>query len=280
MDEISNFLEYEILKVGAYSFTVSIVFSVAVTIIVTLLIIWLIKKFLFRKIAQNKLEEGNLYSVFQIIKYFIWIISILLMLDIVGIKLNVLLAGSAALLVGIGLGLQNTFNNFISGLILLFEGTIKVGDILEIDGDVVKIRRIGLRTSAAITRDDIVVIIPNAHITSNKIINWSHQDKKTRFKVTVGVAYGSDVDLVVRILVESAMEHPEIYDKSLVKARFVDFGNSSLDFELLFFSNKIFRIENVKSDIRKIINRKFIQNNITIPFPQMDLHFKSDERNV
>ncbi len=280
MGQISNFLEYEIFNVGKYSFTVSIVFSVAVTIVITLLIIWLIKKFLFRKVVRNSLDEGNLFSVFQIIKYVIWILSILLMLDIVGIKLNVLLAGSAALLVGVGLGLQNTFNNFISGLILLFEGTIKVGDILEIDDEVVKIRRIGLRTSTAITRDDIVVIIPNAHITSNKVINWSHQDKKTRFKVNVGVAYGSDVDLVIRILVESAMEHPEIYDKSLVKARFVDFGNSSLDFELLFFSNKIFRIENVKSDIRKIINQKFIENNITIPFPQMDLHFKTDERNA
>ena len=96
-----------------------------------------------------------------------------------GIKLNVLLAGSAALLVGIGLGLQNTFNNFIAGIILLFEGSLKVGDIIEVDGDVVKIQRIGLRTSTAISRDDISVILPNSILTSNKLINWSHQSKKT-----------------------------------------------------------------------------------------------------
>ncbi|MBS0012270.1 MAG: mechanosensitive ion channel, partial [Bacteroidales bacterium] len=119
-------------------------------------------------------------------------------------------------------------------------------------------------------------IIPNSVITTNKVINWSHQSEKTRFKIKVGVAYGSDVDLVIRILKESALEHQEISDKSSIIARFSDFGNSSLDFELLFFTTNIFRIENLKSDIRKIINRKFIENKITIPFPQVDLHFKSD----
>jgi len=179
-------------------------------------------------------------------------------------------------LVGIGLGLQETFNNFISGVILLFEGSVKVGDILEIDGEVVRMQRIGLRTSSAKNRDDIIIILPNSLITTNKVINWSHQSAKTRFRIKVGVAYGSDVDLVMKILKESALEHPEISDKSAIITRFIDFGNSSLDFELLFFSSNIFRIENVKSEIRRVINRKFAENKITIPFPQVDLHFKSD----
>lgn len=277
MGSLKEFIEYEIFRIGEYSFTTSEVISVIITIIITLLLIFIVKRIIFRKTVQSKFEQGNLYSLFQIFKYLIWIISIMIILEIVGIKLNVILAGSAALLVGIGLGLQNTFNNFVSGIILLFEGSIKVGDILELDGDVVKMERIGLRTSAAINRDDIMVIIPNSLITSNKVINWSHQIKKTRFRITVGVAYGSDVDLVIKILKESALEHPMITDKSSILARFIDFGNSSLDFELLFFSNNIFRIENVKSEIRIIINRKFAENNITIPFPQMDVHFKSDD---
>jgi small-conductance mechanosensitive channel len=192
----------------------------------------------------------------------------------IGLKLNMLLAGSAALLVGVGLGLQNTFNDFVSGIILLFEGTIKVGDVLEIDNDVVKIQQLGLRTSSAINRDDISIIIPNSLLITSRVINWSHQSKKTRFRIKVGVTYGSDVDLVLKILKESAYEHPEVKNRSSISARFVDFGNSSLDFELLFFSTDIFRIENIKSDIRKTINRKFIENNITIPFPQMDVHIK------
>jgi small-conductance mechanosensitive channel len=214
--------------------------------------------------------------LYQIIRYFLWVISITLILESLGISITVLIAGSAALLVGVGLGLQQTFNDFISGLILLVEGTTKIGDVLQIDGDVVIIQKIGLRTSKGLNRDDIIVIIPNSLITTNKVINWSHQSKKTRFRINVGVAYGSDVDLVVKILEASALEHPDITDKNLIEARLIDFGNSSLDFQVLFFSDNAFRIEKVKSDIRKIINRKFIENNIVIPFPQRDLHIKSD----
>lgn len=276
MERVRKFIEFEIFSIGDYSFTTSKIITSVLIILVTILVISLLKRIIFRKNVESKFEKGNLYSLFQIIKYVVWIISILLLLETLGLKLNVILAGSAALLVGIGLGLQNTFNNFVSGIILLFERSIKVGDILQIDGDVVKIQHIGLRTSSAINRDDIVVIIPNSLITSNILINWSHQHKKTRFRIKVGVAYGSDVDLVIRILKESALDHPDISDKSSIIARFTDFGNSSLDFELLFFSDNIFRIENVKSEIRQIINRKFIENRITIPFPQMDVHFKSD----
>ncbi|MFA5695544.1 MAG: mechanosensitive ion channel domain-containing protein, partial [Proteiniphilum sp.] len=258
MDKLRDFIEYEIFRIGEYSFTNSKIITVALVVLSTMGILSVIKKLLFRKKIENRYDRGNLYSLFQIIKYFVWIIAILIMLEELGLKLNALLAGSAALLVGIGLGLQNTFNNFVSGIILLFEGSIHVGDVLEIDDDVVQIEKIGLRTSKAIDRDYISVIIPNSLITSNKVVNWSHQDRKTRFRIKVGVAYGSDVDLVIKVLRESALDHKDISDKSSVIARFVDFGSSSLDFELLFFSDNVFRIENVKSDIRKIINEKFI----------------------
>ena len=276
MTKIEQFLEFEIFKVGTYTLTFGKITTVILILFITIFFLWLVRKLIFRQKLKAKIEEGNLYSIFQILRYLIWIISILLMLDTLGLKLNVLLAGSAALLVGVGLGLQNTFNNFISGLTILFEGSIKVGDILEIDGDVVKILNTGLRTTAAINRDDIIIILPNSLITSNKVINWSHQTKKTRFRIKVGVAYGSDVDLVTTILKEAALEHDDITDKSAVNARLINFGNSSLDFELLFFSDNVFRIENVKSDVRKIINRKFKENNISIPFPQLDLHLKSN----
>lgn len=276
MDTINSIIEFELFKIGKYSLTVGILLTVLFAIIFTKVALWILKKIIFRKKNLKRFEEGNLHSLYQIIKYVIWIFAILIILETVGLKLNVLLAGSAALLVGIGLGLQNTFNDFISGIILLFEGSIKIGDILEIDNDVVKIQRIGLRTSEAMNRDDIVTILPNSLITTNKVINWSHQSKKTRFRINVGVAYGSDVDLVIEILQKSALEHPEIKDGSSINVRFLNFGNSSLDFALLFFSKNIFRIESVKSEIRIIINRKFIENNITIPFPQIDLHLKSN----
>ncbi len=276
MEEVNDFLQYEIFHFGKYKIEVITLVIIALILLITRLIIWIIKKTLFRKERLNKHDQGNTYAVFQILKYLIWILAIVLTLETIGVKVTVLIAGSAALLVGVGLGLQQTFNDVISGIILLWERSIKVNDILEIDGDVVMIQEIGLRTSKGLNRDEISIIIPNSLITTNKVINWSHQTKKTRFRINVGVAYGSNVDLVLKILEESAYEHPDVGNKYHVEARFVEFNSSSLDFQILFFSENVFRIEKVKSDIRKTINRKFIENKITIPFPQVDVHLKKE----
>ncbi len=276
MERLNKFLEINLLSVGETKIQVYTVIVVVFILLLTKLLLWLIKKSLFRSRKLTQLDPGNSYALFQIIRYLAWVIAIAFVLEAIGVKITVLIASSAALLVGIGLGLQQTFNDVVSGIILLSERSIKVHDVLEIDGDVVKIQSIGLRTSKGLNRDDISIIIPNSLITTNKVINWSHQSKKTRFRIDVGVAYGSDVDRVLKILEESALEHPDIHDKELTEARLVNFGNSSLDFQILFFSKNIFRISKVKSDIRRIISRKFAENKITIPFPQMDLHLKSD----
>ncbi len=277
MEIVDKIMDFELFHLAHYQFKVENLLTVIVIFIATKFIIWLIKKGLYGRKKLTRFDESNRYALFQIIRYVIWIISLSLILDAIGIKITVLIAGSAALLVGFGLGLQQTFNDVISGIILLIEGSTRVGDILEIDGDIVMIENIGLRTSTGLNRDDIVVIIPNSLITTNKVINWSHQSMKTRFRISVGVAYGSDVELVKKILEASVFEHPDITDKKLIEGRLVNFGNSSLDFQVLFFSQNVFRIEKVKSDIRRIINRKFIENNITIPFPQMDVHMKSEK---
>lgn len=275
IEVINKILEFELISVGQYKVRIITLVVVLLILVITKAILWIIKKSLFRKKNFKQIDEGNTYSLFQIIKYVIWVLSIGLILETIGVKVTLLIAGSAALLVGIGLGLQQTFNDVISGIILLSERSIRIDDVLEIDEDIVRIQEIGLRTSKGLNRDDISIIIPNSLITTNKVINWSHQSKKTRFRIDVGVSYGSDVDLVPKILEESAFEHPDIYDRDLIEARLVNFGNSLLDFQVLFFSKNIFRISRVKSDIRRIINQKFILNNITIPFPQMDLHLKS-----
>ncbi len=280
MEQLNNFLQFELLNVNGYVIRVYTLVIVSLIILITKGVLWLIHKAIVQKYKSDTDSLGNIYALYHIIKYIIWVVSIGLVLETIGIKVTILIAGSAALLVGIGLGLQQTFNDIVSGLILLFEKSIKIKDILEIDGDVVEIQEIGFRTSKGLNRDEISIIIPNSLITTTKVINWSHQAKKTRFKISVGVAYGSDVDLVAKILEESVIEHPDIPDNASVEARFINFGNSSLDFLVLFFSEDVFRIEKVKSDIRKIINRKFIENNISIPFPQMDLHLKSNDTDL
>ena len=276
MEILREFLEFELIRVGEYKIRVYTLATILIIFLITKLILVLIKKTLFRKRKINEFDKGNAYALFQIIRYVIWVVAVGLVLETIGIKVTVLIAGSAALLVGIGLGLQQTFNDVLSGIILLSEKSIKIDDILEIDGDIVKMQSIGLRTSKGLNTDDISIIIPNSLITTNKVINWSHQTKKTRFRIDVGVAYGSDVDLVIKTLEDSAFEHPDTSDRELTEARLVNFGNSSLDFQVLFFSKNIFRINKVKSDIRRIINKKFTENNISIPFPQMDLHLKSN----
>jgi small-conductance mechanosensitive channel len=276
IETIQNFLELKLLSVGSYEIRVFTLVKILVIFLITNIITWLIRKALYRKRKFSKLDKGSAYALYQIIRYIIWVIAIGFILEAIGIKVTVLIAGSAALLVGVGLGLQQTFNDVISGIILLSEQSIKIDDVLEIDGDVVKIQSIGLRTSKGLNTDDISIIIPNSLITTNKVINWSHQTKKTRFRIDVGVAYGSDVDLVIKVLEESAFEHPDVSDRELTEARLMNFGNSSLDFQVLFFSKNIFRISKVKSDIRRIISRKFDESGIAIPFPQMDLHLRSN----
>ncbi|MBD0778916.1 mechanosensitive ion channel [Maribacter sp. ANRC-HE7] len=274
METIKDFLELELIHIGKFNLRVYTLVTILMIFLMTRLLLSLIKKTLFRS-RYGKLDKGSSYALFQIIKYVLWVIALALVLETLGIKLTVLIAGSAALLVGIGLGLQQTFNDILSGIILLSEKSIKIEDVLEIDGDIVKIESIGLRTSKALNTDDVSIIIPNSLITTNKVINWSHQTMKARFRIDVGVAYGSDIDLVIKILEESAFEHPDVYDRESTEARLVNFGNSSLDFQVLFFSQSIFRIGKVKSDIRRSISRKFTDHHIEIPFPQVDLHVKS-----
>ncbi|MDU8886827.1 mechanosensitive ion channel [Yeosuana sp. MJ-SS3] len=276
METLNQILETEIFTLGTYTLKISQLASILIIIIVTKGILWIIKKAFFHKNIFSKIDAGSSYALLKFIKYVVWIIAIALVLESIGVKVTLLLAGSAALLVGIGLGLQQTFNDVISGIILLSERSIEVGDVLEIDGDVVIIESIGLRTSKAMNRDDISIIIPNSLITTSKVINWSHQSHQTRFKIHVGVAYGSDVDVVIKVLEESTFEHSEFHDRKLIEARLLGFGASSLDFQLLFFSANIFRIGKIKSDIRRRINKNFIENNIIIAFPQMDLHLKSN----
>lgn len=280
METIKRILEFELITVGEYTLRVYAIFSIIIIFILTKTLLWLIKRALYRKSESDKFNTKDSYALFQIIKYLIWVIAVGFILEAIGIKVTVLIAGSAALLVGIGLGLQQTFNDVISGIILLSEKSIRIGDVLDIDGVVVKIQSIGLRTSKGINTDDISMIIPNSLITTNKVINWSHQSEKARFRVDISVSYGSDVDLVIKILEESVIEHQDVYNKNLIEARLINFGASSLDFQVLFYSQNIFSIGKVKSDIRRIIYKNLAINNITIPFPQLDLHLKSNKNEI
>ncbi len=270
---LKEIFNIKLIESGDYTLTIFHIISIILILIVTNVIIRLVKKLFNRQEMKKGLERGKSHAIFQIFKYIIWITSILLILDTAGIKITFLLASSAALLVGLGLGLQQLFQDFISGITLLIEGTIKVGDIVETaGGEVGKVDEISLRTSKLRTRDNIILIVPNSTLIISTVINWSHIEQTTRFKVKVGVAYGSDVDKVTSLLLKCAEGHKEIVKRPSPTVFFKDFGNSSLDFELLFYTNETFRVERIKSDLRYAIDKAFRENNITVPFPQRDVH--------
>jgi small-conductance mechanosensitive channel len=206
----------------------------------------------------------------------LWVIAIALVLETMGVKVTILIASSAALLVGIGFGLQHVFSDIVSGLIILFDGSLHITDVVEVDDMVGKVQNIGLRTTVVTTRDNVNVIIPNHKFTSDNLINWSHIEKKTRFNIDVGVAYGSDVMLVKQLLLQCAENHKSIESNPKSFVRFNNFGDSSLDFQLYFWTKMSFEVENIKSDIRFAIDDAFRKNDVVIPFPQRDVHMKGD----
>ncbi len=275
--DLNTLLNTEIFHFKQHSLTLMQVLTVILIFIVTKLIALLLKFIVvsFRRFSNKDSTHG--YPVYQVAMYFVWTISIIYMLEALGIEFSIILAGGAALLVAIGLGLQHLFHDALSGLVMLFERSVRENDILEIDGDVVKIQKIGFRTSLALNRDMIVIIVPNSVITSNKVINWSNQTENTRFGIDVSVAYGSDVDEVIRVLEKCAADHPEIRSDHAVEARLTDFAASGLEFRLLFFSDNVFQIERIKSEVRRIINREFNEQGIVIPFPQLDVKIKPNE---
>ncbi len=275
MKQLLELLQQPLVKIGKLNIDVYSVFKLVLIIAATYLFLFLLKKFIRRVGKNKKVEPSRQYSLILLISYFVWVIAIALILETIGIKITILLAGSAALMVGLGLGLQQTFNDMVSGIILLFEGTIRVNDIMEVDGIIGRVTQINLRTSKLQTREGIVIIVPNHKFINNNVINWTHNSAPSRFSLIVGVAYGSDVEKVRDILFRCAEENKDVMnDNSLYKiqVRFRDFAESSLEFELMFWSFQIFGIENVKSDIRFKIDAAFRKENITIPFPQRVLH--------
>ncbi|HRX28717.1 MAG TPA: mechanosensitive ion channel [Saprospiraceae bacterium] len=254
------------------------VLTAILVLLIARLIVWLLTNVvMYALYKQNDVDEGSKYAINQILKYVIYVFAILIALRSLGIDMTIIMGGAAALLVGIGLGLQQTFNDFFSGLVLLFERTVSIGDILYIDGKAATVKKIGLRSSIIEPADSQSIIVPNSKLVNNSVQNWTHFDPNVRFSVQVGVAYGSDTVLVRDLLLKAAHNCKRInrYPKPFI--RFQDFGDSSLHFELFFYSNEYLANEDVKSDLRFEIDRLFRENKITIPFPQRDVWIREQK---
>lgn len=229
----------------------------------------LLKQLVF---PRYRVVTGVQFSIIRLAHYAILFIGFLCMLKVLGFELTNLTILGGALGVGLGFGLQAIVNNLASGLILLFERPVKVDDMIQVGTEVGEIQKIGLRATVVKTFDDAKIIIPNADLVTGQVINWTLTDRRVRVKVPVGVAYGTDTNRVLEILMACAEDHPMALSQPAPTALFLAFGDSSLNFELRVWIHEFSDRRLVHSELNQSIEEEFRLADITIPFPQRDLH--------
>ena len=271
-DDSGNFVRY--------SFTLSRIFFIIFVLLIARISLSIFRVIIYKSTREKKwIDDAGRYTIIQLSKYLIYTFALIAALQGIGIEPTVLLAGSAALFVGIGFGLQSILADVFSGIILLFDGSIKVGDVVEMnDQEICKVEHIFIRTSHVKTLDGKTLIVPNSNLTKENVVNWSISDKVTRFNIDVGVAYGSDTQKVKDILYQCALKHPLVEKTRNINVTLEEFGEYSLKFKVYFWAKKTWEIINIKSDIRFAIDQSFRNNGIKIPFPQRDIHIISNEK--
>lgn len=250
--------------------TVGLLLTITIAFIITSFILKWMRGIFTRK--MNEEDKLKFISLFKFIKYMVYVVVVLITVNMAGIDITILITASAALFIGLGLALQELFQDVIGGIFIIVDKSLSVGDIIEVDGKVGKVFEIKLRTVRALTRDDKVVMIPNHKFISDIIYNYTQNHKTTRESVKVGVAYGSDVQLVTRILDEIAQIQKGILKNPKPFVLFEDFADSALLFSLNFYITDSFVDPKIKSEVRYKIDAKFREHKIAIPFPQRDVH--------
>ncbi|QBA64684.1 mechanosensitive ion channel family protein [Muriicola soli] len=266
-----DFLSYQIIESENIHITVGTLLTIVIAIIVVTYFLRIVHNLVVKKLPKS--DQNKFVSIFSFLKYLFYVLVIIVILHSSGVNLTVLLTASAALFVGLGFALQTLFQDIISGVLMILDQSIHVGDIIEVEGKVGRVFEIRLRSTRALTRDDKVLIIPNHIFLTNTIYNFTQNHNTTRESLVVGVAYGSDVQLVTKILEETAMDQIGVLKDPPPFVQFDDFGDSALVFSLNFFIEDGFRVPRMRSEMRYRIDDQFRKKGVTIPFPQRDVHF-------
>lgn len=271
---IGEFLNFELINFGVPNskiiITIGLVLMFFLAVFVTNQILKFLRLLLTRKIPSE--DRKKFISIFIFIKYIVYVIIILITLSTAGINLTLLVTTSAALLVGIGFALKNLFQNIIAGIYIILDKSLFVGDTIQINNHVGRVIEIKLRTTRIVTRDQKIIIIPNYKFIEDILENYTQNDEVTRESVQVGVAYGSDVELVKELLLQSVKDQNFIISTQEPFVFFEDFGDSALIFSVYFFVSNSFIAPRIRSDVRFKIDQLFRENNIKIPFPQRDVY--------
>ncbi len=278
-DAFSSFTEFlntVLFELGGNAISLGTIFYFIFAFIILGYFAKIVRRLLLRTILPKaNLDRGVSASIASITRIVIIIVGSVVIIQTAGIDLSALTLLAGALGVGIGFGLQNITDNFISGIIILFEKPIKVGDRIEVgdvQGDVINI---SFRATMILTNDNISIIVPNSEFISSRVINWSHNDRNIRFRIPVGVSYNENPEIVKKILLEVAKKNPHVNDDPEPTVLFSEFGDSSLNFHLAVWTTSHTAKPSVlKSELYFEIFKKFKEEGIEIPFPQRDLHIK------
>ncbi len=263
-------------NLGSQRISVGLVLTSAGVLYGSFLASWIVQKLLMAEvIIKRQVQRGVRHSIAKLIHYIVIFIGFLFALSVLGFDVTKLTILVSAFGIGIGFGLQSIVNNFVCGLILLFERPVRVGDIIELAGKWAEIKKIGLRSTTIQTFEQADVIIPNADLVTGQVTNWTLSNRQVRITIPVGVAYGSDIPLVMETLVACANTNSKITKTPEPQVLFLNFGESTLDFELrVWVLDAEYRLK-VKSELNQEIERRFREANIKIAFPQRDLHLRS-----
>jgi small-conductance mechanosensitive channel len=254
----------------------TLVWFVVILLLVVLLARFTRRLLRTRVLVHTKLDLGTQYLISRIAGYAVLVLGMIIGLQTLGLNLSSLAVLAGALGVGIGFGLQNIVHNFVSGLILMGERSVQIGDRVEVGNVLGQVIRIGARATAIQTNDNISVIVPNSEFVSNRVVNWSLQgDRRVRFRLPVGVAYGSEPRMVEKLMLEVALANPAVLREPMPRVVFLGFGDSALNFELRVWTVEMMhRPGELRSQLYFALWDKFKEHKIEIPFPQRDLHVK------
>lgn len=280
-EEFGYFFTTKLFSIGQSDITLVTIGYLIISIVGLIYLSNRLSKFIGKSVLNRySATESTIQTVSTIIRYLILVIGLMVIIQSAGIDLSTLSILAGALGVGIGFGLQNITNNFISGVIILFEQPIKVGDRIEVANIKGDVTRISARATTVLTNDNISVIVPNSEFISSTVINWSHNDRNVSFRFPVGVAYKEDPRKIKDLLLEVAKENDGVLNYPEPDVLFDEFGESSLNFFLRVWTTEYTSRPNIlKSQLYYSIFEKFKDNNIEIPFPQQDLHLKSGFEN-
>ena len=270
INQIKDFLGLSLIQSKHINITIGALIAVVFAFWFTSFLLRMIRKFVTRKLP---LEDTNKFiSIFQFIKYLVYLFVIMFALRISVVDISVLLTASAAIFIGLGFALQQLFQDLIAGILIIVEQSLKVGDIIELNGKVGKVDKISLRSTRAYTRNQRVMIIPNHMFMNDLLFNWTQNNTIVRDNITIQVAYGADTRLAEKLLYESVKNIPEILIDPKPNTLLDNFGESWLDFVVNFYVNDAFGVQTIKSDLRFEVDKNFRANNIIVPFPQRELY--------